>query len=119
MTLEMENEQGIRLTPAAAKRIATFMAKEGGRGVHLDVRKTGCSGWAYELAIATASARPDEVVFHDQGIEIIITPKALSMMAGTVVDFIGEGLVQEFRFKNPNVTAECGCGESFTINSTS
>lgn len=116
ITTQTQNGAEIHLTQAAADRIQAFMAKEGGRGIHLDVRRTGCSGWAYELNIAHDPAKAGERVFLDQGVEIIITEHALSMMAGTVVDFVEEGLVREFRFKNPNVTAECGCGESFTID---
>ncbi len=116
ITTQAQNGSGIYLTESAAARILAFMVKQGGRGIHLDVRRTGCSGWAYELNIAHEPAKTGEVVFTDQGVEIIITEQALSMMAGTVVDFVEEGLVREFRFKNPNVTAECGCGESFTVN---
>lgn len=115
MTSDQQFESAITLTQAAADRIALFMAKEGGRGVHLAVRRTGCSGWAYELEIAQSPAGDDEQVFYDRGIEIIITNQALDMMAGTEIDFAQDGLVREFRFKNPKVTAECGCGESFTI----
>ncbi|HEY7905764.1 MAG TPA: iron-sulfur cluster assembly accessory protein [Wenzhouxiangella sp.] len=117
MTIDDQIQPAITLTQAAADRIALFMGKEGGRGIHLAVRRTGCSGWAYELEIAKSPAGADEHVFHDQDIEIIITNQALEMMAGTVIDFVEDGLVREFRFKNPNVTAECGCGESFTIQS--
>lgn len=117
MTIDDQIQPAITLTQAAADRIALFMDKEGGRGIHLAVRRTGCSGWAYELEIAKSPAGADEHVFHDQDIEIIITTQALEMMAGTVIDFVEDGLVREFRFKNPNVTAECGCGESFTIQS--
>ncbi len=117
MTIDDQIQPAITLTQAAADRIALFMGKEGGRGIHLAVRRTGCSGWAYELEIAKSPAGADEHVLHDQDIEIIITNQALDMMAGTVIDFVEDGLVREFRFKNPNVTAECGCGESFTIQS--
>lgn len=117
MTIDDQIQPAVTLTQAAADRIALFMDKEGGRGIHLAVRRTGCSGWAYELEIAKSPAGADEHVFHNHEIEIIITIQALEMMAGTVIDFVEDGLVREFRFKNPNVTAECGCGESFTIQS--
>lgn len=105
----------VSLTPAAAARVREFQAREGGIGLRLDVRRTGCSGWAYELEMAS-EARADETRVEDQGVTIFITPKALPMMMGTVVDFVHDGLVREFRFRNPNVTGECGCGESFTVN---
>ena len=115
MTTQAQIDAGISLTEAAAARVREFLDKEGGRGLHLDVRRTGCSGWAYELEIAHEEPRGEEVLIQDQGINVIVTPKAMGMMQGTVIDFVQEGLVAEFRFKNPNVKAECGCGESFTI----
>lgn len=115
MTTQAQIDDGIALTEAAVARVRAFLAKEGGCGLHLDVRRTGCSGWAYELEIAHEAPSNDEVLIQDQGIDVFITPKALGMMQGTVIDFVQEGLVAEFRFKNPNVKAECGCGESFTI----
>mgnify|MGYP001545898289 FL=1 len=115
MTSKAQIEPMISLTEAAAERIRAFLGKEAGRGIHLDVRKTGCSGWAYQLEIAHQPPKPSEHVVVDQGIEVIITSEALALMSGTTIDFVRDGLVQEFRFKNPNVTAECGCGESFTV----
>ena len=105
----------VSLTPAAVARVREFQARDGGIGLRLDVRRTGCSGWAYELEMAH-EVKADETLIEDQGVTVLITPKALPMMAGTVVDFVHDGLVREFRFRNPNVTGECGCGESFTVN---
>ena len=116
MTTNNQISAPISLTEAAAARVSTFLGKDGGRALYIDVRRTGCSGWAYDLDIAKREAADDEHVFvTTDGIEIIATSRALSMMKGTIIDFVREGLVEEFRFKNPNVAAECGCGESFTI----
>lgn len=104
----------IALTEAAACRVREFLERDGGIGLRVDVRRTGCSGWAYEVAIAKA-AEPDDHVFEDQGVKVIVSDKAFAMVDGTTVDFVHEGLVREFRFRNPNVTGECGCGESFTV----
>ena len=104
----------IALTEAAARRVSQFLEKEGGIGLRVDVRRTGCSGWAYDVAIAKAS-EPSDHIFEDQGIKVIVSDKALGLVDGTTVDFVHEGLVREFRFRNPNVTGECGCGESFTV----
>lgn len=110
---EMTNA-GISLTEAAAERVRHFMSKEGGVGLRVDVRRTGCSGWAYDVGIAHEAGDGDHV-FEDQGLKIVVADKALGMVAGTTVDFVHEGLTREFRFRNPNVTGECGCGESFTV----
>ncbi len=108
------NQEQISLTEAAADRVRDFMRKEGGIGLRVDVRRTGCSGWAYDVGIARGSEDSDHV-FEARGLKVIVSDKALPMVTGTEVDFVHDGLVREFRFRNPNVTAECGCGESFTI----
>ncbi len=108
------SDGNISLTEAAADRIREFMAREGGIGLRVDVRRTGCSGWAYDVGIAKA-AGADDNVFEDRGLKVVVSEKALPMVSGTTVDFVHDGLVREFRFRNPNVTGECGCGESFTV----
>lgn len=108
------SEGNIALTESAATRVREFMAREGGIGLRVDVRRTGCSGWAYDVGIAQ-SAQADDHIFEDQGLKVLVSSKALPMVSGTTVDFVHDGLVREFRFRNPNVTGECGCGESFTV----
>jgi iron-sulfur cluster assembly protein len=110
------DNSGISLTPAAANRVREFMAREGGSGLRIDVRRTGCSGWAYDVGIAREPGSSDHV-FEDQGVQVVVSDKAMPMVAGTTVDFVHEGLTREFRFRNPNVVGECGCGESFTVKS--
>lgn len=105
----------ISLTPAAAERVRKFIAARGhGLGLKLGVRKTGCSGFAYVIDYADAAA-PRDVVFEDQGIKVFVDPDSLPLIQGTTVDFVKQGLNEAFRFQNPNVKGECGCGESFSI----
>ncbi len=104
----------IRLTQNAAARIQHFLEKDGGVGLRLGVRKTGCSGWAYTVNLASG-IEPDDIVFEDRGIKIVVPPDSLSFLDGSEIDFAAEGLGRAFRFNNPNATEECGCGESFTI----
>lgn len=113
-TKENTTENGIELTPSAAKRVREFMARDGGVGLRVNVKRTGCSGWAYDVGLAT-EVDEDDHVFEREGVKVVVSGKAMPMVAGTTVDFVDEGLVREFRFTNPNVTGECGCGESFTI----
>jgi len=108
------NHPGVSLTAAAADRVRQFMDREGGIGLRVNVRRTGCSGWAYDVDIAKAVDSSD-FVFEDRDLKVVVPEKAIGMVAGTTVDFVHEGLVREFRFRNPNVTGECGCGESFTV----
>lgn len=105
---------GVELTEPAAARVREFMARDGGLGLRVDVRRTGCSGWAYDVGIARAAEASDRV-FESQGLKVLVAEKAMAMVAGTTVDFVHEGLTREFRFRNPNVVGECGCGESFTV----
>ncbi len=106
---------GVTFTDSAAKHIKGFLEKRGkGIGLRLAVRTTGCSGLAYVLEFADEVAANDEV-FQDNDVTVIIDKKSLVYLEGTELDFTREGLNEGFKFNNPNVKDECGCGESFTI----
>ncbi|MDH3410035.1 MAG: iron-sulfur cluster assembly accessory protein, partial [Gammaproteobacteria bacterium] len=99
----------------AAERVSTYLKKRGGGlGLRLGVTKTGCSGYSYVINYADAVDSGD-IVFEDRGVKIVIDPEALKLIDGTEVDFVKNGLNEAFSFRNPNVTGECGCGESFNI----
>lgn len=105
----------ITLTDAAADRVKTFMDNRGkGIGLRLAVRTTGCSGMAYVLEFADELEQAD-VVFEDNDVKVIVDPKSLVYLDGTELDFGKEGLNEGFKFNNPNVKDECGCGESFNV----
>jgi iron-sulfur cluster assembly protein len=105
----------ISLTESAANRVKTFLASRGrGIGLRLGVRKTGCSGFAYVINYAD-EAQPGDVLFEDRGVKVFVDPSSLSLLDGTTVDFVKQGLNEAFRFRNPNVKGECGCGESFSV----
>ena len=105
----------VTLSEKAAKHVSSYMAKRGkGVGLRLGVRTSGCSGVAYKLEFADA-IEPDDVTFESYGVKVLIDPKSLPYMDGTELDFVREGLNEGFKFNNPNVKGECGCGESFTV----
>ena len=105
----------ISLTSAAANRVRSFLGRRGkGVGLRLAVKKTGCSGFAYVVNYADEIGA-DDVVFEDQGVKVIVDRASLGLIDGTEVDFVKQGLNEAFRFRNPNVKGECGCGESFTV----
>jgi len=105
----------VSLTDAAADRVRSFLARRGhGVGLRLGVRKTGCSGFAYVVNYAEEIASGD-AVFEDRGVKVIVDRESLSLVDGTEIDFVREGLNEAFRFRNPNVRGECGCGESFSV----
>ena len=105
----------ISLTEAAAERVSTYLEKRGeGVGLRLGVKSTGCSGYSYVINYADAIEGKD-IVFEDRGVKIVVDPEALELIDGTEVDFVKNGLNEAFSFRNPNVSGECGCGESFNI----
>jgi iron-sulfur cluster assembly protein len=105
----------IKLTEAAAGRIRNFIDSRGhGVGLRLGIKKTGCSGFAYVVNYAEQVGSED-VVFEDRGVKVIVDTESLRYIDGTVVDFVKQGLNEAFRFLNPNIKGECGCGESFTV----
>ncbi|MDH4126541.1 MAG: iron-sulfur cluster assembly accessory protein [Gammaproteobacteria bacterium] len=105
----------ISLTEAAATRVRKYLQAEGkGVGLRLGVTRTGCSGYSYVVNYADKIGNQD-VVFEDRGVKIVVDPAALKLIDGTQVDFVKNGLNEAFSFRNPNVTGECGCGESFNV----
>ncbi|MGL5291961.1 MAG: iron-sulfur cluster assembly protein IscA [Vibrionaceae bacterium] len=105
----------IILTDAAAQRVQSFLQKRGkGIGLRLAVRTSGCSGMAYVLEFVDEINEEDQV-FEQKGVKVIVDSKSLLYLDGTELDFAKEGLNEGFKFNNPNVTSECGCGESFHV----
>jgi iron-sulfur cluster assembly protein len=105
----------VSLTPSAAERVRSFLEKRGsGVGLRLGVKKTGCSGFAYVVNYADEVAASD-VVFENQGVKVIVDSDSLRYVDGTEIDFVRQGLNEAFKFRNPNVRGECGCGESFNV----
>jgi len=105
----------IQLTDNAAQRVKQFLEKDNGVALRLGVRKTGCSGWAYAVSIASELGKDDQV-FEDKGIKIVVDRESLPYLTGSKIDFTQSGLNRTFQFDNPNATDACGCGESFTIS---
>jgi iron-sulfur cluster assembly protein len=105
----------ISLTSNAAQRVQSYIERRGhGLGLRVGVRKTGCSGFAYVIDYADAVGE-DDLVFDNGGVKVIVDAKSLALIDGTEVDFVRDGLNEAFKFRNPNVKGECGCGESFNV----
>lgn len=105
----------ITLTQRAAERVRRYLDEQPDRlGLRFGVRRTGCSGWAYVADLADAE-RPGDKVFEVDGIHIYVDADSLPLVKGTEIDFVKQGMGSQFLFRNPNVAAECGCGESFTV----
>lgn len=105
----------ITLSESAAQHVSGFLAKRGkGIGIRVGVKTSGCSGMAYKLEFADAPEAED-VVFESHGLKVLVDPRSLPYLEGTELDYTKEGLNEGFKFRNPNVKDECGCGESFTV----
>ena len=105
----------VTLTDAVARHVTRYMAKRGkGVGVRVGVRTTGCSGLAYKLEY-TDDIAPEDVVFEDNGVKVLVDQKSMAYIDGTQLDFVREGLNEGFKFINPNERDRCGCGESFRV----
>ncbi len=105
----------ISLTDSAAERVRSYLEKrDSSLGLRLGVTQTGCSGYSYVINYADEIEATD-VVFEDKGVKVVVQPDALELIDGTEVDFVKSGLNEAFSFKNPNVSGECGCGESFNV----
>jgi len=105
----------LSLTQSAAERVRRYLdARGSGIGLRVGVKKTGCNGFAYVVNYADAADESD-TVFEDRGIKLIVDEKSLELIDGTEIDFVKEGLNEAFSFRNPNVSGECGCGESFSV----
>ncbi len=105
----------VTLSESAAKHVSNFIAKRGkGVGIRLGVRTSGCSGMAYKLEFVDETFDED-LIFESHGVKVVVDPKSLAYLDGTELDFVREGLNEGFKFNNPNVKDECGCGESFNV----
>ncbi|MCX7891239.1 MAG: iron-sulfur cluster assembly accessory protein [Burkholderiales bacterium] len=104
----------ITLTESAAAQIRSSVARFGGIGLRLGVKKVGCSGLAYTFDMAKEVA-PGDHVFEGHAAKLVVPADALPVLDGAELDYVREGFKQMFTVKNPNVKTTCGCGESFGV----
>jgi len=105
----------ITLTAGAATQIRRQLDKRGsGIALRIGIKKVGCTGLAHTFEIAD-EIRPGEHRFESHGARLVVDAESLLVLDGSNIDFVTEGLTQRFKFDNPNVDSECGCGESFNV----
>jgi Fe-S cluster assembly protein SufA/iron-sulfur cluster assembly protein len=110
--------QAVTVTDKALRyfqRNAGQHSAEGKSLIRLSVGKSGCSGYAYELDFVDAAQSQDQIIELAADLQLALDPEAVSVLRGTEIDLVTEGLNQTIKFNNPNVVAECGCGESFSV----
>jgi iron-sulfur cluster assembly protein len=105
----------ISLSESAAERVRNRLASRGrGLGLRVGIKTMGCSGYSYVVDYVD-EAHADDMVFESLGVKLFVDGASLAAIDGTRIDFVRQGLNESFRFENPNVRGECGCGESFTV----
>ncbi len=104
-------KQAVTLTPSAAKQIARLMNKQGSMGLRIGIKKGGCAGMEYTMDYVSDVNPMDETVEQD-GARVMIAPMAQMFLFGTEIDYETSLLEAGFKFRNPNVSEACGCGES-------
>jgi len=106
----------VSVTPAAAEHFRVSLAGKGCAGVRISVRESGCTGFKYVMdEVETEGLEGDVAVELANGVTLFLEPAALKFLRGTEIDYAREGVNRSLKFNNPNVTAECGCGESFSV----
>ena len=115
-TAQVPEADRVRATENATRHILKQMESDPSAiGFRLEVKRTGCSGWMYVVDLVR-EAREDDMIFSvGGGLDIYVDEKSFGFVHGTEIDFVSEGLTRQLVFNNPNVTAECGCGESFSV----
>ena len=108
-------KDAVTITPKAAAQIAKIMARDGVEGLRIGVKKGGCAGMEYTMEYPQARDPHDEIVERD-GARVMIAPMAQMFLFGTEIDYETTLLESGFKFRNPNVTEACGCGESIKFD---
>lgn len=105
----------VTVTERAARRISEIVAAEAAaRMLRVSVEGGGCSGFQYKFDLVAAS-EPDDIVIEKGGAKVLIDPVSLQYMAGSEIDFVDDLIGASFQIRNPNATASCGCGTSFSM----
>jgi iron-sulfur cluster assembly accessory protein len=109
------NSELLTVTPAAAEHFRASLAGKGRHAVRISVKESGCTGFKYVMEEVDERASGDVDLALDNGVHLYLDPEAVTFLRGTRIDYTREGVNRTLKFFNPNVVAECGCGESFNI----
>ncbi|MCK9540578.1 MAG: iron-sulfur cluster insertion protein ErpA [Novosphingobium sp.] len=113
--MDVQTAPPITLSPAAAARVAAIAARQGKPAVlRLSVEGGGCSGFQYQFGLAEAP-EADDIVVEADSVRLVVDPVSLDLVTGCTVDFVESLGGAAFRVENPNATAGCGCGSSFSV----
>lgn len=104
----------LSMTPTAVRHVKRQLEREGASALMLAITESGCNGYMYELKYLDDDAA-DVRTFDFDGVTVLVTEEDWSIVRGTQIDYVTEGLNATLKFNNPNATGECGCGESFSV----
>lgn len=110
------NAPAVTMTEAAVRHFEKKLATQDGKIIRLSTETSGCTGYAYVLDFADGPEAEDEILTPSDKITLSVAPDAVNILRGTQIDLVTEGINQVVKFNNPNVVAECGCGESFSVS---
>lgn len=105
----------ISVTPEAARHLKDQVESKGASAVRISVKESGCTGYMYVMEEVDAGEANDVTVDLENGMHVFVDAESIGFLRGTQLDYVREGINRTLKFKNPNVTAACGCGESFAI----
>ena len=109
------SDAAFSVSERAAKRIAEIVAGEApGTMLRIAVEGGGCSGFQYKFDL-TADTGADDIVIEKSGAKVLIDPVSIGYLAGSEIDFVDDLIGASFKIQNPNATASCGCGTSFSM----
>ncbi|MGI9367174.1 MAG: iron-sulfur cluster insertion protein ErpA [Rhizobiaceae bacterium] len=108
-------EGEVVVSPAAARRVAKILSNEPDmNALRVSVEGGGCSGFSYKFDL-TDKAQDDDIILEAEGAKVLIDPVSILYMGGSIIDFVDDLMGQSFQIRNPNATASCGCGTSFSL----
>lgn len=113
--VDNQESQQVSMTEAAMIHVRKLLANSGAIGVRIGVKKSGCSGFKYDIEFVTTPLAEDTCFQVTDDIALYVPTEYLAMVKGTEVDYSTEGLNSTIKFNNPNAKDLCGCGESFSV----
>lgn len=112
---ELTLNPNISMTESAQAHFKKQLDKSDEKAVRLYIEESGCSGYMYRVALVSEAEQGDQSIEVCEDFNLHVQGEAIAILQGTEIDFRKDGLNELVMFNNPNVTGECGCGESFVV----
>lgn len=109
------SDVNVTMTDAAVVHVRQQIEKNKAKGMHLGVRESGCTGYMYEIDFVKEVDLDHQPFVMAEDVVVYVDKPSLLRVQGTEIDYVSDGLNSSIRFNNPNIKAQCGCGESFSL----